>query len=46
MIDNGPGISKEGVKNLFMDFGKLSENEGLNSSGTGLGLSICKKIIE
>ena len=44
--DNGLGISEEGQKNLFIDFGKLSENGDRNKSGTGLGLSICKKIIE
>jgi len=44
--DTGVGISEEGLKNLFVDFGKLKENSGRNRSGTGLGLSICKKIIE
>ena len=39
-------MSDEGVKNLFVDFGKLKENESRNKSGTGLGLSICKQIIE
>jgi signal transduction histidine kinase len=39
-------MSPEGVKNLFVDFGKLKENEHRNKSGTGLGLSICKQIIE
>ena len=39
-------MSEEGINNLFIDFGRLSENEGRNKSGTGLGLSICKKIIE
>ena len=39
-------MSSEGVKNLFVDFGKLKENENRNKSGTGLGLSICKQIIE
>ena len=44
--DNGLGISEAGQKNLFIDFGKLTENGDRNKSGTGLGLSICKKIIE
>lgn len=35
-------MSEEGVKNLFVDFGKLKENEKRNKQGTGLGLSICK----
>ena len=45
-IDDGVGISPQGIKKLFVDFGKLSENSQRNKSGTGLGLSICKKIIE
>ena len=44
--DTGIGMSEEGVKGLFIDFGRLAENEGRNKSGTGLGLSICKQIIE
>ena len=46
IIDTGLGISEEGIKSLFMNFGKLSENSHRNSEGTGLGLSICKQIIE
>ena len=40
--DTGIGMSEEGVKGLFIDFGRLAENENRNKSGTGLGLSICK----
>ena len=46
IIDNGNGISKYGLKQLFKDFGKLEENKEQNQGGTGLGLSICKQIIE
>jgi len=46
VTDTGIGISEEGIKNLFFDFGKLTENSHRNKSGTGLGLSICKKIVE
>ena len=46
MIDTGIGITEEGLKGLFIDFGKLDENSKRNSQGTGLGLSICKSIIE
>ena len=46
IIDNGIGISKEGLSNLFIDFSKLDENQERNKSGTGLGLSICKQLIE
>jgi signal transduction histidine kinase len=42
IIDTGIGISEEGLANLFIDFGRLKENERQNQSGTGLGLSICK----
>ena len=42
IIDTGLGISEEGLKHLFMNFGKLSENQEQNKGGTGLGLSICK----
>ena len=44
--DTGTGISGDGMKNLFIDFGKLGENESRNKCGTGLGLSICKYMIE
>jgi len=44
--DTGVGISPEGLKNLFIDFGKLDENANRNRTGTGLGLSISKQIIE
>ena len=40
--DTGVGISDEGIKKLFIDFGKLDENSKMNRQGTGLGLSICK----
>lgn len=39
-------MSKKGIENLFIDFGRLKENEHRNKSGTGLGLSIIKQIIE
>jgi len=44
--DTGCGISKEGISNLFMNFGKLKENAHKNKQGTGLGLSISKRLIE
>lgn len=46
IADNGCGISPEGQKKLFVDFGKLEENSKSNPTGTGLGLSISKQIIE
>lgn len=44
--DTGVGISPNGLKNLFIDFGKLDESSSRNKGGTGLGLSICKEIIQ
>ena len=46
VIDTGVGMTQEGIDNLFIDFGRLKENEYRNRSGTGLGLSIIKQIIE
>lgn len=46
VIDTGLGISEDGLKKLFIDFGKLDENSTRNRKGTGLGLSICKQIVE
>ena len=46
VTDNGPGISESGLKNLFVDFGRLAEHENVNKIGTGLGLSICKTLVE
>jgi signal transduction histidine kinase len=31
VIDTGIGITKEGIKKLFIDFGKLDENSKRNS---------------
>lgn len=44
--DNGIGISKEFLPNLFNTFEQ--EHTGVNSSyaGTGLGLAICKNLVE
>jgi len=42
IIDTGIGISEEGIEKLFVNFGKLQENQNRNKGGTGLGLSICK----
>lgn len=39
-------MSEESLSKLFMDFGKMEENAGMNRSGVGLGLSICKNLIE
>ena len=44
--DSGVGISKENLKNIFVDFMKLNEHKKINPTGTGLGLSICKLLVE
>lgn len=46
IIDSGYGISKENMKKIFLNFGKLDEHSKVNPGGTGLGLSICKSLIE
>jgi len=45
--DTGIGISPQDLNKLFMDFGKLQNDESLklNKMGSGLGLSICRKIV-
>lgn len=44
--DHGQGIPKDKLKDLFINFSKLKDQQGLNKGGVGLGLSICKSIIE
>ena len=46
VIDEGEGISEEGLQGLFLNFNCLAENKAKNKTGTGLGLSICKLIVE
>lgn len=40
IIDNGPGVSPDKLKNLFQPFSSTKQ------SGLGLGLSICRGILE
>ncbi len=42
--DNGIGIPKEDLGNLFQIFKRLKNSGGFD--GTGIGLSVCKKIVE
>jgi len=42
VTDTGVGISKQSMKDLFREFGKLQENSRLNLNGIGLGLVISK----
>lgn len=46
VIDNGPGISDETAKSLFVPFAKFHYAEaGYNISSSGLGLTVCKMIL-
>jgi signal transduction histidine kinase len=46
--DNGIGIKKEKIVELFTKFGRLdsSLSPGYRTPGSGLGLYLCKKIVE
>ena len=46
IIDQGQGISQEGLNKLFLNFQSLQEHRDVNQRGTGLGLSICKQLIQ
>jgi K+-sensing histidine kinase KdpD len=42
--DNGKGIKKEDLPNLFKEFGKIEDVENLNPKGVGLGLLISYRL--
>ncbi len=44
--DNGRGIPKDKVGNLFKKFYQIDTSATRKHSGTGLGLVICKGIVE
>jgi two-component system, OmpR family, sensor histidine kinase VicK len=44
--DNGPGIPKEKIGDLFRKFYQIDTSPTRRHAGTGLGLVICKGIIE
>jgi PAS domain S-box-containing protein len=44
--DEGRGIAREKLPQLFKKFSRLHEDSGHGLSSTGLGLAICKGIIE
>jgi len=50
VIDNGVGLTKDEMKNLFQRFSKIKRNgtgvEYIDIQGSGLGLFISKKIVE
>lgn len=45
IADNGIGIPKEGLSNLFTEFYRARNARKIHVHGTGLGLAICKKIV-
>ena len=44
--DNGPGISRDKIGNLFRRFYQIDTSVTRSHAGTGLGLVICKGIVE
>ncbi|HET8753397.1 MAG TPA: HAMP domain-containing sensor histidine kinase, partial [Salinimicrobium sp.] len=44
--DEGPGLTKDDMKNLFRQFTSLSAEPTGGESSTGLGLSIVKNLVE
>jgi len=46
VTDNGVGIAKEDVENVFTAFAQAQHSEQNNCDGTGLGLSICHQLAQ
>ncbi|WP_298474156.1 two-component regulator propeller domain-containing protein [uncultured Maribacter sp.] len=46
VIDNGKGISKEKIENVFKRFYSNRDDTKLNAEGMGIGLSFTKNLIE
>ena len=44
--DNGPGIPRDQIVNIFEKFHQVSDDQKGKPKGTGLGLSISQKIVE
>ncbi len=44
--DNGVGIPKDKLENIFVKFYQIQPNQQRKYGGTGLGLAVCKGIIE
>lgn len=46
VVDEGPGLTKDDMKNLFRPFTSLSPQPTGGENSTGLGLSIAKRLVE
>jgi len=46
VIDNGPGIPEDKIKNIFKKFYQIDTSLTRKHGGSGLGLSICKGYVE
>ena len=46
MRDQGKGIRQSDIKNLILDYDKLSADDRFGYSGSNLSLTICKQLIE
>jgi signal transduction histidine kinase len=46
VLDDGPGVPRDKIKDLFNKFVQFSRKSGDAYKGTGLGLSICKTIVQ
>ena len=46
VIDEGPGVQEQDVKNLFKAFHRLGHRTTGGESSHGIGLSICKRIMD
>jgi signal transduction histidine kinase/CheY-like chemotaxis protein len=44
VTDNGIGIAKQDIQNIFTAFAQAQHSEQKNCDGTGLGLSICHQL--
>jgi signal transduction histidine kinase/CheY-like chemotaxis protein len=44
VTDNGIGIAKQDIQNIFTAFAQAQHSEQKNCDGTGLGLSICNQL--
>ena len=46
VIDSGPGIAADQLRNVFLAFTQLDSSISRKHGGTGLGLATCKRLVE